>query len=831
MPDSDPTSPDPAELDIAFDVAKRINCITEYYERAIKGLLDDTGNGLPPYPEAVHGHLRLDTVRKTVLEHSKQGKVAILSLNWSLVESAEERLRKIIDQFDVKIKEVKAADRRWDGVNEDNTMRPTKDSKLYQICIDFWDTLGKVPLIPSIKRNEPPTRSSLEPHLPTFEYMKLESPMDTIRVVRMESISSSRESPIYLTTRLVGLQDNVPFATLSYTWGNPFGIFCSESERDTTPRTDIPIICDGKRIEIAENLYRFLIRWRASLAAFKENWGESPMPDALERARPPSEFWIDALCINQQDIEEKNHQVSLMGEIYNKCAKTWIWLGEEDQFSQKAFELLEILANISQDDAGKVERVGKAENMALLIELGLPGFDSWRWFALFALFERQWFRRSWVMQEAALSRDIYVVCGSLCVPWGGLVMAHQKMKQLRLLDAIGSVGMQELRPERFQFRTLEYSFEKRVVLKKSKKASSDLRFHPCHEGIEADMASVVVKIARIKITDPDLPSDDGISLDNKIDATFHFLDLWELSRKTLCSNPRDKVYAVASLANRDIYKTPDTIPDRRPLVPDYKKSVCEVYCDSAWFILLTQASLDMFSLIGHTPQQNEHGLPSWVPDLSQSPHYRALGTIQSVRPGPGWSADAGTRWQIPPAAMRYRRHLRVQVSFVGKIQDRAQGEYHYEDTHYKNKKPFNIDYKQLLDFSKLLPPTYFGDPNGQTQFEVLWRTVIADYAGGISPASPMYAEEFGKDYSRAFRSAHDDYIVGNVDNNDFFLTLPAMNDLIGDDSSAMMEKMDVVTDETAEFHHRAFQTMGNRRLLSPIRAMLAVEIQDCLSGT
>ena len=40
--------------------------------------------------------------------------------------------------------------------------------------------------------------------------------------------------------------------------------------------------------------------------------------------------WIDAICINQTDIEERSQQVEMMGLIYSKAVRNLIWLGEED---------------------------------------------------------------------------------------------------------------------------------------------------------------------------------------------------------------------------------------------------------------------------------------------------------------------------------------------------------------------------------------------------------------------------------------------------------------------------------------------------------------------
>lgn len=38
-------------------------------------------------------------------------------------------------------------------------------------------------------------------------------------------------------------------------------------------------------------------------------------------------MWADAVCINQKDLEERSHQVALMGDIYSGAGEIFIWLG------------------------------------------------------------------------------------------------------------------------------------------------------------------------------------------------------------------------------------------------------------------------------------------------------------------------------------------------------------------------------------------------------------------------------------------------------------------------------------------------------------------------
>lgn len=812
MSGSDCPETDSDSVAITLRVSNCINDITKYYRRATEGLFDDDGNTNDPAPETVLGSLRLDYVRSLVLQHRTQGQEAMLSLLWGTVESAQMSFREVAENFEVKFKEVKELDPRWNKVNKDEMRQAAKSSELYQLCKALLEARWAIPLMTSITISEPTTRSSLGSSITPwemFEYEKLESPRNTIRLVRMESISASLESPIRITTRTICLEDKVPYATLSYTWGNPFGVFCSEQDRDAVPRTDIPIICDGKLFEIGENLYRFLCRWRQALAKYEETMREAGMQEELEELRPPAEFWIDAICINQDDTEEKNQQVSMMGDIYTKSVTTWVWLGEHDQFSREAFSVLQTLCN-----GAATESLEKLEGDEVLARLGLPDRNSWKWFAVFAFFQRQWFRRSWIVQEATLSSHIFFLCGSALMPGGFIVSAQLDIQRFDFLGkTIRSVGMHEMGLTRFTLRMVDRHSQRRAVLKKSSKEPSDLRYHPCREGIVGDFTSVITKIMRIKVLDPEILANDKNSLAVvndalPVDKVSELLDLWKLSRNTLCGNLRDKVYALASLANRDIYRTANTVEDRRVLEPDYKKSVCEVYCEAAWFTILTHASLDVLSMAGHISLNSEHDLPSWVPDLSQSPRFFSFNEHLKKRPGIGWLASGGLRWEIPSPAMRYGSHLHVQVSFVGKIRD-----IEHEESEHHSEYPFKLNFKQLLEFSKLLPPTYLSHPDGQSRFEVIWRTIIADVIDNISPASPEYAVEFEKLYMRDFRQVFDDLAVGNADNTDFVGTMADMRDMGRlHDIEDSIRQLNIMTDETTKFGQRVFDTMDGRRL-------------------
>lgn len=63
----------------------------------------------------------------------------------------------------------------------------------------------------------------------------------------------------------------------------------------------------------------------------------------LRGATDTTSLWIDSVCIDQTNIEEKSGQVALMGEIYKNADKVIVWLGEWDDKMRKAVEIVKDL--------------------------------------------------------------------------------------------------------------------------------------------------------------------------------------------------------------------------------------------------------------------------------------------------------------------------------------------------------------------------------------------------------------------------------------------------------------------------------------------------------
>lgn len=131
---------------------------------------------------------------------------------------------------------------------------------------------------------------------------------------------------------------------------------------------------------------------------------------ALKYLRRPGEeriLWIDAICINQDNLGERNHQVQLMSRIYTRASQVCVWLGEGDSDSEIAINFIK-------------EEIRELKNFDTISST--PQYSR-KWRALMSLMQREWFFRRWVVQEIALARAATVYCGPHSVPWKEFAVA------------------------------------------------------------------------------------------------------------------------------------------------------------------------------------------------------------------------------------------------------------------------------------------------------------------------------------------------------------------------------------------------------------------------
>lgn len=128
----------------------------------------------------------------------------------------------------------------------------------------------------------------------------------------------------------------------------------------------------------------------------------------------PSFVWIDALCINQTDPEEKGRQVSMMYDIYSYASRVLIWLGAPDVISNMAMDTVrELEGFFRQVDAHDPAAMELLARFRVLNLVRVPS----NWQNLGKLLQREWFQRIWIIQEVVSGTQVVMVCGNQSLPW------------------------------------------------------------------------------------------------------------------------------------------------------------------------------------------------------------------------------------------------------------------------------------------------------------------------------------------------------------------------------------------------------------------------------
>ncbi|RTE68587.1 hypothetical protein BHE90_017035 [Fusarium euwallaceae] len=222
---------------------------------------------------------------------------------------------------------------------------------------------------------------------------------DGIRLLTLASGLPSTRIQCFL--EVVSLDRIGTYDALSYTWG--------------LESSDIGISLNNHCMPVTRNLYEAL--------------------EALRLTAHPRKLWVDALCINQADLEERASQVNIMRQIYKEAKKVIVWLGPQADNSDLALDLLQKLSSIRQkhfDFApyGVILR----ENLS---KAGLPDVFEPAWAAVNSLLGRSWFSRVWVIQEVAVSKDSSIRCGGREIAWDVMANGLRAVHEAQLMTLLG----------------------------------------------------------------------------------------------------------------------------------------------------------------------------------------------------------------------------------------------------------------------------------------------------------------------------------------------------------------------------------------------------------
>ncbi|KAI1504978.1 hypothetical protein F5X99DRAFT_405613 [Biscogniauxia marginata] len=133
------------------------------------------------------------------------------------------------------------------------------------------------------------------PDLQALSHQTLSNDQTCIRL--LELLPGKRDEPVRCMLAETELNEIRSYEALSYVWGDP---------NDT-----ITVFINNAAFKITRNLHSALLRLRDSTSN--------------------RTLWVDAICINQTDLTEKQHQIAIMGDIYRQATSVILWLGEPQE--------------------------------------------------------------------------------------------------------------------------------------------------------------------------------------------------------------------------------------------------------------------------------------------------------------------------------------------------------------------------------------------------------------------------------------------------------------------------------------------------------------------
>jgi hypothetical protein len=347
---------------------------------------------------------------------------------------------------------------------------------------------------------------------------------DSFRLLELQS--GNPEDPITASLHDARLNDPPSYEALSYVWGDasdvtPIQLSDGSSHRNLTITMLVTVNCHA----------------------------------ALKRLRKLDQnrfLWVDAICINQGLIPERNHQLTLMARIYLTASRVVVYLGETADDSDLAMNWIREL----DDSGGNPWEIPREDRPS-----GPTDKSS-----LQTLFQRPWFNRMWVLQEISLAKTAIVICGVQEVDWKSFYHFYHWNTSERWL------------------KDLPYSLKYQASRKTTRSRFED--------PFETRLLKMLASARHCASTDPR-------------DKLYGILPLLEWESQKKKDDSRDGEEAVPQ-------EQSDTVaPPSLVIKPDYALSPSEVFTDVATK-LMQFFGLDLLQEAVNPPLIDN--LPSWAPD-------------------------------------------------------------------------------------------------------------------------------------------------------------------------------------------------------------------------
>lgn len=357
-----------------------------------------------------------------------------------------------------------------------------------------------------------------------YDYPKLST--HQVRVLELQP-SDSWDEPISCHLTIQFIEDG-PYEALSYVWGKA-DIYTAQIRcQDNHDASTAGALTIGANLATALKAYR--------------------LPHTARR------LWVDAICIKQQDVLERQSQVRMMGSIFRNANQVLCWLGAFQNPSvdeQVARVAITTLLQFNNDPNGELKKIQS------LIHRGEQSVNeadaelTRAWHAIKTFFDLEYFHRAWIIQEIGLAQLAVMSWGRSDIQ----ILWKDVAKFVLFLDDNGASVINHL------------SLKSWVCNHVNLVWSNDSQGKPIYD----------------------------------------FVEVLHWARVHLSTDARDYVYSLLGHPSARIEDVP-------LIEPRYTISTEEVYTDLAKNVIQRTDRLHILAFVDHDENQHLLDLPSWVPD-------------------------------------------------------------------------------------------------------------------------------------------------------------------------------------------------------------------------
>ncbi|KAH7305636.1 heterokaryon incompatibility protein-domain-containing protein [Rhexocercosporidium sp. MPI-PUGE-AT-0058] len=429
--------------------------------------------------------------------------------------------------------------------------------------MSFVDTRGRSPLGPASNQKivrlgaNTGTSSTKEVHS-TIQDLTIEAKLpykpldfDTYEIRLLQLHWGSELTQINCSLEYASLIDPGPYIALSYCWGNPEATELTHAAGiaglpplERFIQSDKTIHVDGIALKATKNLVSAL--WE--IRKLKRKTGDGTF----------TRLWVDAVCINQNDPQERSHQVRSMRQIYSRAQEVLSFVGlgrlPGGPFPNVSQDIIEAVSRLKiihgtsdwEKRTATPSSLGQKGNpnpkIPALETRGVADFKEYSQF-----FSEPYWKRAWIIQEITVGPKVTILYQGIEFLWDDTVAFFALLRK--------SDRAQQF--PQFQFLNgLDHLLEFRE------------RFF----------------VKRTPIT---------------------LFEALNLSRKALATDPRDKIFALLGLC----HDGPTFVP-----VPNYRQPLESIIADMSRAMMTLNKSLDAICLRGISLKQSKTPVPTWAPN-------------------------------------------------------------------------------------------------------------------------------------------------------------------------------------------------------------------------